>query len=396
MKEIRAVSAVLKSLGTFRKELKLEDAEELCSLLPLEGPALPAIKPEVESKFRINVRRWREFGSIVEIQAVLHLFYVMKLYEARKGKEALELSGKLVGKLRDINRRTLDSINARAYYFYALSCELMGQLQSRRGEFYAAYRAACLRIDQITQATILNILVRSYINENEYELARNLTAKVNFPETVSNSQFARYLYYNGRIKAIQLEYSEAENRLVQASRKAPQSSAKGFRIQVLKLKTIVELLTGAIPERNVFSQSDLRKPLFPYYLITQSVRAGNLKGFAEVVDRYASVFMADRNYTLIQRYVCVHIFARRLRHNVIKFGLRKIFLSYSRISLADICSKLHLESVDETEYIVAKAIRDGVIDATINHEEQYLQTKVRHHPLTTSNSSTSTPPTSRR
>ncbi len=36
-----------------------------------------------------------------------------------------------------------------------------------------------------------------------------------------------------------------------------------------------------------------------------------------------------------------------------------------------------MDSVAETEYIVAKAIRDGVIEATINHEEQYLQTKVR-------------------
>ena len=62
---------------------------------------------------------------------------------------------------------------------------------------------------------------------------------------------------------------------------------------------------------------------------------------------------------------------------MIKFGLRKISLSYSRISLADICAKLHMDSVAETEYIVAKAIRDGVIEATINHEEQYLQTKVK-------------------
>lgn len=36
-----------------------------------------------------------------------------------------------------------------------------------------------------------------------------------------------------------------------------------------------------------------------------------------------------------------------------------------------------MDSVPETEYIVAKAIRDGVIEATINHEEQYLQTMVR-------------------
>ena len=204
--------------------------------------------------------------------------------------------------MKDVNRRTLDCINARAYYFYALSAEVVGQLQVRRGEFYAAYRSACLRLDQITQATVLNILLRSYINENEYELARNLVSKTNFPETASNSQFARYLYYNGRIKAIQLEYTEAGNRLVQASRKAPQSSAKGFRLQVAKLKTIVELLTGEIPERNLFSQGDLRKQLVPYYLITQSVRTGNLKSFAEVVDRYTPIFMADKNYTLVQRY----------------------------------------------------------------------------------------------
>ena len=178
---------------------------------------------------------------------------------------------------------------------------MTSQLQARRGEFYAAYRVSCLRLDQLTQATILNILLRSYINTNEYEQARNLVAKTSFPETAPNSQLARYLYYNGRIKAVQLEYSESENRLRQALRKAPQASAKGFRLQITKLETIVELLTGEIPERTVFSQNELRKDLFPYFLITQSVRAGDLKAFGEVLDKYAELFIADKNYSLIQR-----------------------------------------------------------------------------------------------
>ncbi len=42
-----------------------------------------------------------------------------------------------------------------------------------------------------------------------YEQARNNIEKTTFPESVSNNQFSRYLYYQGRIKAIQLEYSEA-------------------------------------------------------------------------------------------------------------------------------------------------------------------------------------------
>lgn len=60
---------------------------------------------------------------------------------------------------------------------------------------------------------------------------------------------------------------------------------------------------------------------------------------------------------------------------MIKTGLRKINVAYSRISFADICAKLRLESEEDAEFIVAKAIRDGVISATINHEGKFIQSK---------------------
>jgi len=56
--------------------------------------------------------------------------------------------------------------------------------------------------------------------------------KTNFPTNVSNNQYSRYLYYLGRIKAVQLEYSESQARLIQALRKGPEIGAKAFRIQV--------------------------------------------------------------------------------------------------------------------------------------------------------------------
>lgn len=68
-------------------------------------------------------------------------------------------------------------------------------------------------------------------------------------------------------------------------------------------------------------------------------------------------------------------FFSRLRHNVIKAGVRMINLSYSRISLSDIALKLQLDSPEDAEFIVAKAIRDGVIDATIDHEKGHVQSK---------------------
>lgn len=65
----------------------------------------------------------------------------------------------------------------------------------------------------------------------------------------------------------------------------------------------------------------------------------------------------------------------RLKHTVLKFGLRKLNISYSKISMKDIQQKLSLDSIEETELIVAKAIRDGVIEAVINHEEGFMQSK---------------------
>ena len=99
----------------------------------------------------------------------------------------------------------------------------------------------------------------------------------------------------------------------------------------------------------------------------KAVRKGDLDKFKEVLEEWGAVFERDDTLSLILR----------LRHNVIKFGLRNINLSYSRIALQDVMTKLGLESIDETEAICAKAIRDGVIDAQINHEEQFVKTKVR-------------------
>ena len=39
------------------------------------------------------------------------------------------------------------------------------------------------------------------------------------------------------------------------------------------------------------------------------------------------------------------------------------------------CLRLGLESEESAEYIVAKAIRDGVIEATLDHERGYMKSK---------------------
>jgi len=114
---------------------------------------------------------------------------------------------------------------------------------------------------------------------------------------------------------------------------------------------------GEIPDKVIFTDKEFSKDLYPYFQIVLKVREGALDEFKKMVATFKDLFMKDGNYNLINR----------LRHNVIKFGLRKINLSYSKISLQDVTHKLGLESVQDTECIIAKAIRDGVIDATIDH-----------------------------
>lgn len=75
--------------------------------------------------------------------------------------------------------------------------------------------------------------------------------------------------------------------------------AKGFRVQVQKLLIIVELLMGEIPNRQVFSQADFKKPLLPYYQIVASVKQGDMETFKKLSAKYASLFQSDKNYSLI-------------------------------------------------------------------------------------------------
>lgn len=297
----------------------------------------------------------------------MSLLVLVWLIDRKQVDQPVECSTALIAWLKSMNRRTLDVFLARAYFDFSHAYELKGRLPDVRAENLAAYRTACLRHDVLTQATLLNLLLRDYLACNLYEQALKLVSKTTFPESRPNSQYARYLYYIGQIKAVQLEYSDAHSKLMQAIRKAPQGSnvALGFKLGAYKLAIIVELLMGGIPDRATFTQKEFREALGPYYEITQAVRSGDLNAFKEAMLKHETLFKKDKTLTLIHR----------LRYNVIKTGLRSINLSYSRISLADICQKLGLESPQDAAGIVAKAVVDGVIDATINHEEQYLQSK---------------------
>jgi len=212
---------------------------------------------------------------------------------------------------------------------------------------------------------LLNLLTRNFLHYNLYDRAAALIAKtVPFPE-VSNNQLVRHLFYHGKVKCIQLKYTEAYKMLSQALRKVPQNTASAFRVLVQKLTVLVQLLMGDLPERSLFNQPEFKQELAPFLLLAQAIRAGNMGEFQKVLDNYGGVFKADKTHSLVLR----------LRNNVLKTGLRRISISYSRISFADIATKLHLGSAKDAEFVCAKAIRDGVVDAMLDHDAGFMRSK---------------------
>lgn len=295
------------------------------------------------------------------------------LYDSEQYEKGANFSDKFVEKLRDFNRRTLDPIGAKAYYYYALFHEQLNPkppskqspVISIRSTLLAALRSAVLRKDDDTQAAVTVLLLRNYLSTADITQADLLIAQTQFPSAAANNQVCRYLYYIGRIRAIQLSYTQAQEHLTSATRKSPTSStAAGFYQQATKLLVVVNLLMGDIPERSLFRQPNLEAALHPYFKLVQAVRVGDLQAFVKCVETFAAVFKKDGTYTLILR----------LRQNVIKTGVRMLSLSYSRISLRDICTRLGVDSEESAEYITAKAIRDGVIEASLDHAQGHMVT----------------------
>ncbi|KIY47430.1 hypothetical protein FISHEDRAFT_66128 [Fistulina hepatica ATCC 64428] len=300
---------------------------------------------------------------VPEVEIYLRLILIHHILTTDATK-ALSLAQETIQKMQALNRRSMDPIAAKVWFAVERAYELGGELADARGMFLAAQRIAALRHDAESEASLINRLVRSYLHYNLYDQADKLVSKTTFPESAGNAQFTRYHYFIGRIKAVQLDYTQAHTHLQQAIRRASAPKmAPGFYQAVHKLFVIVELLMGDIPERRLFRHPVLEKPMVAYFEIVKAVRSGSLSIFQTTLSKFGKQFETDRTYALIVR----------LRQNVIKTGIRRLSLAYSRISLRDICIKLHLDSEEDAEYIVGKAIRDGVIDAKIVHEKGWME-----------------------
>lgn len=264
------------------------------------------------------------------------------------------------------NNRSLDLILAKLY-FYLYQASSSSSIGSLRGFLMVGLRLSSLRHDHETNAVIHNLILRSYVTAEQHDVALKFTLQSAFPPIgSSNTQLARHHYYLARIHAVQTDYPKATEHLAQALRKAPHGrNAAGFVQAACKLQVVTLLLSGELPERSLFKQPYLRGgPLSAYHALTVAVRSGDLAQFQAVLSEHQARFIGDSLYTLILR----------LHQNVLKTGLRRLYLAYTRIPLSGVAQKLRLPSIDDAEFVVMKAIKDGVFGASNDHHHHHQST----------------------
>lgn len=361
----RYVSKVLRDFAPLRKKLPSHE-QALPTVINNTFPDSNPAKKDLLKLFNAspidNSDANKVQTFIPEVELYIYLLIQVYLLDTDQLQKLNELSTHLVKLMNQYNRRSLDFIQAKVWFYISRGKELTNDLLPVRTDLLYSLRTASLRHDIETTASIITLLLRNYLLSHDIQQASNLVEKVVFPENAANALVARYYYYLARINAVQLDYTTAHECVIAAIRKSPQTKlTNGFMQAATKLNIIIELLMGEIPELKTFKSKT--GSYEPYFNVTKAVRLGDLKLFGQVLKTYEDAFKRDDNFTLVSR----------LRQNVIKTGIRIISLSYSKISLKDICIKLHLDSEESTEYIVSKAIRDGVIEATINHQQGYMQ-----------------------
>lgn len=100
-------------------------------------------------------------------------------------------------------------------------------------------QTAKLRKDEVLEITVINLLLRSYLQSNLYDQADKLLSKIETPPSSNSAQTARWLFYVARLRAVQLNYAEAADHLLTAIRRAPKDEvAPGF-VQIVSNNSMV-------------------------------------------------------------------------------------------------------------------------------------------------------------
>eukprot|EP00954_Amorphochlora_amoebiformis_P026046 1376867-Amorphochlora_amoeboformis.AAC.1 len=155
-----------------------------------------------------------DYELLPEVKVYLRLLVIVFLLDNGKKKEVTNVAESSLEFIKKYNKRTMDLISARVYFYYSLAHMSLGNPVSIRNKLLSMYRSACLVHDVPGQAVLQNAILANYLFYNMYGQAEMFSKMATRIEK-DNNQYARYLYYIGKINAVRLHYSDADENLSQ-------------------------------------------------------------------------------------------------------------------------------------------------------------------------------------
>ena len=124
---------------------------------------------EVITNVRLRGAKSANAPLLPEVDCYLQLLVLLFLMDAGHKEAAVKCSDTLVDKLASQNRRSLDHVAGRCYFYHTLSHENIGELANIRGFLHARLKNATLHNDFEGQGVLINCLLRNYLFYNLYD-----------------------------------------------------------------------------------------------------------------------------------------------------------------------------------------------------------------------------------
>eukprot|EP00003_Mantamonas_plastica_P028558 TRINITY_DN653_c0_g1_i13.p2 TRINITY_DN653_c0_g1~~TRINITY_DN653_c0_g1_i13.p2 ORF type:complete len:238 (-),score=70.05 TRINITY_DN653_c0_g1_i13:98-811(-) len=105
-----------------------------------------------------------------EVEAYLRLLTLIFLIDNESYENAVTVANSLLEMLAKLNNRTMDPISSKAYFYFSRAYELSGRIADIRSTLIALHRTATLRHDDLGQATLINLILRNYLECNLYTI----------------------------------------------------------------------------------------------------------------------------------------------------------------------------------------------------------------------------------
>ncbi|VAI08845.1 unnamed protein product [Triticum turgidum subsp. durum] len=199
-KEVRRISRAVRLTVALRRRLAARDVSAfLAFALPASSDAYARLTPllpkEDEAEMDIDAAAPATQISIKhglpEIEIYCSLLVLIFLIDQKKYDEAKACATGSIARLKNLNRRTVDVLASRLYFYYSYVYELTNTLAEIRGNLLGLHRMATLHHDELGQETLLNLLLRNYLHYNLYDQAEKLRSKAPRFEAHSNQQVIR-------------------------------------------------------------------------------------------------------------------------------------------------------------------------------------------------------------